>query len=96
MSGECKACGSVDCLCRNVPKGSGGEEKTYYIGSYQRYCRKVKDLGLNTQFHVFVVSPERLFGLPKDIEIIDLGPPEVLSRFHRELVVRGMKIQEGL
>ena len=64
---------------------SGEREKTYYIGSYQRYCHRVRDVGLNTEQHVFVSNVDNLRGLGSRIKIVDIGPPEITDK-HRKIL----------
>ncbi len=65
-------------------EGESGE-KTYYIGSYQRYCRRVRDVGLNTERHVFVSNVDNLRGLGSRIKVVDIGPPEIADK-HRKIL----------
>lgn len=61
------------------------DKKTYYIGEHSRYNAHCLSCRLKKSNHIFMSSSEKFHGLPKDIEIINLGPVDKTRAIVREL-----------
>lgn len=65
------------------------EKRTYYVGTYHSYLAEIRSRDLERKNHIFVNSIEKFAGLPRDIEIVSVGPREASREIVIELRCRG-------
>lgn len=67
------------------------EKKTYYIGEQSRYNNHCVACRLKRPDHIYMSNVDKFRGLPRDIEIINLGPVDKTRAIVRELRSMGFE-----